>query len=479
MKSALAVLLASSLCACAALPTSRAMDPQAEARAFGARSLGDRRLARSEERFGLPAGANAAWTPDRITVAAWYFDPVLAQARATAARVQAEAAVAAQRANPTLRLGPEKVFSGLSGASPWTIGVALLLPLLHPGESAAHSEIAAADTQAARDRLAQAVWQSRANALAALRGVLLARHAQVLAEAAASADNALLAAAQQRVAAGEDDRGALLAAQLDTQRAASDLATRRAQRVAAEHALAAAMGVPIAALHDAKLEWPQLETPPAPTALPPAALAEDAARNRIDLAALLERYRAAEARLRLAAGSRYPATGIAPGYLYDQGQRKLTFGVDVELPLFHGADARIRAAAAARDEAAAAVRARQATILNQLDAARADYAQRYDAWQRMARAAQTAQSEAARMAASRKAGQIDRRAELIAQVASASAALAAQDALSAALNSLGRLEDALQRPLWPTSRLVAAAATDRQPAPTPNAISGGRDGHSF
>ncbi|MBU6199807.1 MAG: TolC family protein [Xanthomonadaceae bacterium] len=479
MKSALAGLLALSLGACAALPTSRAWDPQAEARAYAARRLDDHGLATSEARFGLPAGANAPWTPDRITVAAWYFDPALAQARATAERVQAEAAVAAQRANPTLRLGPEKVFSGLSAASPWTIGVALLLPMLHPGESAARGEIAAADTQAARDRLAQAVWQSRANAVAALRDVLLARHAQALAETAARADNALFAAVRQRVTAGEDDRGALLTAQLDMQRAAADLATRRARRIAAEHALAAAVGVPVAALNDAKLEWPQLETPPVPTALPPAALAEDAARNRIDLAALLERYRAAEARLRLVAGSRYPATSIAPGYLYDQGQRKLTFGADVELPLFHGADAQIRAAAAARDEAAAAARARQATILNQLDAARADYAQRYAAWQRMARAAQAARSQAARAAASRKAGQIDRRAELAARVASASAALAAQDALSAALNSLGRLEDVLQRPLWPASRLTAATAAGAQSASDHNAFSGGRDGHSF
>lgn len=459
MKSALVGLLALTLGACAAVPSMRALNPQAEAQAFVARRLDDAELAAAERRFGLPASANAPWTPDRITVAAWYFSPVLAQARATAAHTEAQAVLAEQRANPTLILSPEKVFNGLSGATPWTIGVALLLPLLHPGEAAARREIATADTQAARDEVAQAIWQSRSKAVSALREVLLTRRAQTLAKAVLRNEDAFVAAVRRRVAAGEDDRGVLLAAELDTQRAASDLAARRAQRIAAEHALAAAVGVPTQALSGADLEWPGIESPPAPTALPPAALVQDAAWNRVDLAALLARYRVAEAQLRLAAGTRFPTTSIAPGYLYDQGQRKFTFGIDVELPLFHGAGRRIRAAATARDEAAAAVRTKQAAILNQLDAARADYAERYAAWQRLAAAAAAAQQSAARAATLLKAGQIDRPTELTAQTAAASAALASQDALSAALAALGQLADALQRPLWPASVVPDPAVT--------------------
>lgn len=463
MKSVLAGLLGLLLVACATVPSPHALNPRAEAQAFEARRLNDAGLAAAETRFGLPANPEAPWTPDRITVAAWYFDPKLAQARAAAARAEAEATLGAERANPVLQLTPEKVFSGLNGASPWTVGVALLLPLLHPGEAAARREIAAADAQAARNEVAQAVWQSRSDAVAALREVLLARRAQTLAMAALRDIDTFAAAVQRRVAAGEDDRGALLAAELDAQRAASDLAARRAQRIAAEHALAAAVGVPTQALSGADLQWPNLESPPAPSALPPAVLAQDAAWNRVDLAALMAGYRSAEAHLRLAVGTRFPTTSIAPGYLYDQGQRKFTFGIDVELPLFHGAGARIRAAAAARDEAVGAVRAKQAVILNQIDAARSDYAERYDAWQRLAAAAATVQSSAVRANALRAAGQIDRPTDLGARVASATAALAAQDALFAALNALARLEDALQRPLWPASALPHSASTGTSP----------------
>lgn len=466
MKPALVCLLAILLGACASAPSPRALDARAEVRAFVARRLDDKGLVASEARLGLPTGIHAPWTPDRITVAAWYFDPVLAQARTGATRAEADAALAAQRVNPILQLSPEKVFSGLVGTSPWTVGIALLLPLLHPGEGAARRDVAAADTAAARDEAAQAVWQSRSKAIAALRSVLIARDAEALAQQVVEDQNAYLTAVGQRVAVGENDRGTLLAAQLDAQRAQADLDNRRAQRDAAEHVLAAAVGVPWSALNRVTLQWSDLDAPPAPATLPPSALAQDAAWNRLDLAALLAKYRAAEAQLRLAAGTRYPATRIAPGYLYDQGQRKFTFNLDVELPLFHGAGARVRAAAAARDEAAAIVRAKQAAILNDLDATRAGYAQRHAAWRRLALATATAKRQAARATALRADGQADRLAELAARAAASSAALAAEDALSAALIALGQLEDALQRPLWPPSTLSVPSASGVVDSPT-------------
>jgi hypothetical protein len=174
-RTALRALLALSLAGCAAVPTAPAPDLQRQARALDARRLDDPGLAAAEARLQLPSVADAAWTPDRITVAAWYFDPALTQARAGARRAEADAALAAQRSNPTLQLSPEKILSGGGVGSPWTIAAALLIPLLHPGESAARRDIAAADTEQARDQAALALWQSRTRALGALREVLLAR----------------------------------------------------------------------------------------------------------------------------------------------------------------------------------------------------------------------------------------------------------------------------------------------------------------
>lgn len=457
------------LSACAALPPARPLDLQANAQAFAARRLDDAGLSAAETRLGLSGKLAAPWTPDRITVAAWYFDPVLAHARATAARVEAAAVVTAQRPNPTLNLSSEKVFSGAAGVAPWTLGAAVLLPLLHPGEAAARRAVAAADTAAARDQAAQAIWQSRSRAIAALRDVVLDRRAQTWAHSGAQVDAAYLDAVRQRRHAGESDASAELVAELDVQRAQADLATRQAQVAAAEHALAAAIGVPHAALDGVALSWPGLDAPPAPSALPSAALAEDAAWNRLDLAVLLQRYRAAEAHMRAARGSRYPQLALAPGYLYDRGARKFTFGVEVELPLFHGAGARIRATAAARDEAAAAVHALQARIVNELDAARADYALRYVAWRHASAMATSAQDLARRAEQQRAAGQVDRLTELAASASVNAARLSAVDALSRAWTALGHLEDVLQRPLWPASQLPVSPgplAASRSFSPT-------------
>lgn len=460
----MAVLLSLALVGCAAVPARHTPDLRQQAQVLASRQLDDPGLADAEARMGLSAAPGAIWTPDRITVAAWYLDPALAAARATARRAAADATLADQRRNPTLQLSPEKVFSGVTTAAPWTVGVALLLPLLHPGEAAARREVASAATAAARDQLALAVWQSRARVLAALRGTLLARQAQALATAVVQDRRAYLQSVRQRVLAGADARDTELAAELELQRAEADRADRRAQRDAAEQSLAAVLGLPWSALADARLGWPNLDTPPAPAALPASALAEDAAWNRLDLAMLLQRYRVSEAQLRLAAGTRYPAVSVAPGYKYDRGDRLFTFGLDVELPLFHGAGARIKAAVAARDEAAANVRARQLRILNALDAARADYAGRYAAWQQMQAAARMARLTAARAQAQRLSGQIGRGAELSARVAASAAALAANDALSRALDSLGHLEDVLQHPIWPASRLTHLP-TSASPSP--------------
>jgi len=469
--SVLSVALAVVLAGCASVPPPRPLDARASAQALSARRLDDPGLAAAFGRLGLATDPAAPWTPDRVTVAALYFNPQLAQARATAAHAAAAATLAAQRTNPTLQLSPEKVFSGGLGRAPWTVGLALLVPLLHPGEAAARREMRQAETLAAQDQYAEAVWQTRSHALAALRGLLLARRSVRLAQAVARAERDFVAVAQQRLRLGEGDRGQLLAAELAAARAESTLATRQADRVAARQALAAAIGVPAAALAGIALGWPGLDAPPAPAALPPAALADDAAWNRLDLRALLQRYRVAEAGLREAAGTRYPALAVAPGTIYDRGAHKWSLGIDAQLPLFHGAGARIRAAATARDEAAAAVLARQSQILHQLDGARAEYAQRYAAWRQLAVAAQAARQRAAQAEAQRAAGRIDRPGALAARAAADQAALAAADAEGAALASLAQLEDAVQRPLWPASHLPDAAAlatsiTTAVPAPT-------------
>jgi len=441
------------LAACASAPPAAPLDVSASAQAFAARDLRDPALAAYMAAVEPAAATGEAWTPDRVALAAIWFDPALASARASAARSAADARLANERANPVFTLTPEKVYHAATAeVSPWTLTASLALQLLHPGERAAKRGIVDAEARAADWDVADAVWKTRSRALAALRTSLLAERALAFAQTADTADAAWLASAQRRLAAGEGDRAELYLAQDASTRATATVQARNAAAIDAQHALAAAIGVPSAALRDARLAWPDLDAPPQPSALDAAALDADATFNRVDLRALLARYDVAEAQVRDAAGARYPQLGVAPGYIYDRGDRKFSFGVDVEVPLFHGADARIAAALAARDEAAAKVRERQAGIVNELDRARAAYAARHAAWRALL-AARDAAADAQRQADDAlRIGSGDRPALLQAQARRAEADLAALDALGNALDGLAAIEDAMQRPLFPLSR---------------------------
>jgi len=450
----LALASAALVAACASVPPAAPLDASASAQAFAARDLHDAALGEYIASVEPSLATSEAWTPDRIALAAIWFDPVLASARASATRNAADAQLASERANPVLTLTPEKIYRAATAGevSPWTITASLALQLLHPGERAAKRGVADAEMRAAEWDIADAVWKTRSRALAALRTNLLAERALAFAQASADADAAWLASAQRRLAAGEGDRAEWYLAQDASTRAAAALQARRVSAIDAQHGLAAAIGVPLATLRDVRLAWPDLDVPPEPAALDAATLDEDAALNRVDLRALLARYDVAQAQVREAAGTRYPQLGVAPGYIYDRGDRKFSFGVDAEIPLFHGADARIQAALAARDEAAAKVRERQAGIVNALDRARAAYAARHAAWRALL-ATRDAAADAQRQAdVALRIGSGDRPALLQAQARHAEADLAALDALGNVLDGIAAIEDAMQRPLFPSSR---------------------------
>ena len=76
--------------------------------------------------------------------------------------------------------------------------------------------------------------------------------------------------------------------------------------------MAAALGVPHAALKGKSFAWPELETPPALPALSLETAQTAGLLNRIDLRGLLAEYAAAEASLKREVASRYPDVTLGP-----------------------------------------------------------------------------------------------------------------------------------------------------------------------
>lgn len=380
------------------------------------------------------------WDCERLCTAALKLHPDLEIARAKLATAQAAVLTAGARPNPTVGFSATNISRLLGGASPWTNGFTLDVPIETAGKRG--------------QRIAQALALRNAAALnvSTVEGNVASRvRRSVYALAAAQQREELLGRQQTdqedalklfdaRIAAGEASRVESLQARLQFNQ--SRLLTRDAQKQRAEAraTLAAALGVSVHALDKVQLSFAGLDTlspPPSERTLRRAALIE-----RSDVLSVLAEYAAADAALRLEIAKQWPDLHLGPGYAYDQGQNKWTIGFTLAIPLLDQNRGPIAEALARRREAAANFNAQQARALGELELALASY-----------RGALTKLDTANQLLASQerqlrsvealfKAGENDRLTLVSAQVELQAARLSRLDAVTGAQQALSALEDA-------------------------------------
>src|SRR5260370_40218738 len=98
-------------------------------------------------------------------------------------------------------------------------------------------------------------------------------------------------------------------------------------------ALAAAAGLPVAALHAVDFSWSNIDTPPSAEFLSPGEIQRGAVLNRLDLRPSLGQYAAAEAALQLEIAKQYPDMNIGPGYTYEEKHSFFTVVSSPTVPL--------------------------------------------------------------------------------------------------------------------------------------------------
>lgn len=275
----------------------------ASAQALTARSLQDESLRRflADNAVPVPAGP---WNLKALSWVAFYYHPSLALARAQWATAQAARRTAAQRPNPTLSLTPGYNTTRAPGLSPWFPSVNLDFLLPTNGKRARQQDLARADAEAARLAVVTAVWSVRGELRRALLDATLAERRAAQAEAQAGAQKQLLDLLDARVAAGgmaavevAPTRGAWL-------RAEAAAAEAQAVAVGSRARVAAALGIPAAALEGVALALP----PAGPILAAPAlaAATREALQSRADVLAGLARYESAQAALDLDWRNRCP-----------------------------------------------------------------------------------------------------------------------------------------------------------------------------
>jgi outer membrane protein TolC len=367
-KPLLVALLAVSLVSCASVPPPKpGVAPQASAQALEQRSLRDPGLQRFIAlQTGAPQPADQPWTLQRLSLAALYFHPALRVDRAGVQLAEADLQIARQYPNPSLNLGLKYgSAAALAAPSPWTVGAAIGLLLVSHAQRQAQAAQAEAGVRAARLLLHGAIWQARARVQRAYVALWAAQQQARLQQQVLDTDLDLQGRTATRARAGLDSPLAAALAQQAAQTAALQGSHDQGKERAAHAALAAAIGVPDAALRAIRIDFSALDaTPPQPAAAQLAQLRSEALAQRDDVRAAWQQEQAAQAALRLAQAQRDGGPpSIAPGAERDQGVNRLMFNARVPLPLFNQHQGQIAAAHARLARAHAVLQQVQAQVL--------------------------------------------------------------------------------------------------------------------
>lgn len=426
-------------------------------KAFEAKSLTDpalRQFIETNERKPLPHWPLSDWDLETLTLASYYYSPELDEARAQAATAQAAVITAGARPNPTIGIGGG---SSSSPESPYLWSVDLSIPFETAGKRGYRVMQTKDLAEASRFALGESAWKVRAKVRAALLDYLTARMQLAAAESEEQTRARYVGLLQRRVQAGEIARPDVNAALLDLTQTRISVRALEGTLQANLVTLAAAIGVPASELQAQHFVWKDMEHLPE---IPVSQLRHEAALNRLDLQQALSEYKAEDANLRLQIAKQYPDVQVGPQADHQEGFNNYSLGISVELPLLNHNEGPIAEAEAARNKAAAHLRALQANAIAEVNAADASYRAAIDQLAHTDSELETVQHQAlrrAQLAVLR--GEEDRTFAAAAAIQTAVISRARVDALHNAQVALGSLEEAVEKPL-------TAAADAPSPVPT-------------
>jgi cobalt-zinc-cadmium efflux system outer membrane protein len=416
-----------------------------------------------------------SWDLTALTLAAVYYHPDLDVARARLALSRAAVLTAGQRPNPILNFAA--VFNSAAvagaiapGAIPLTIGPVINLIVETFDKREYRIGQANEITKAASWDLATAGWRVRAGVRTALLNLWAARQRIALTRQRRDLQEELVRLLEKRLEVGEASALDVARERITRGQIAVDL--RGFERAAdkAEAQVASSVGVPLRALSGVTLAFDAFaHALEVPQGIADGELRRRALIGTTGLQAALAEYEAAQSALQLAVANQYPNLTLGPGYNYDSGINKFSLSPALELPVFNQNQGQIAEAIARRQQAAANFTALQARIIGAIDTALATYR----ASQRELATADALVAGARRregqVAASFRAGQVDRPTLVSAELETAATRLSRFDATVAQLEAIGALEDALQHPLYePTALFSVLESSPRLPSEPPS-----------
>src|SRR5579863_296513 len=417
--------------------------PSTTAAQFESRSLADPGLRSFEERnlgHSVSPWPPQKWDLQMLSFAGLYFNPTLNVARARLATAEGAVVTAGARPNPTFDLVP-----GIP--APYLLTQDILFLIETAGKPRLRVEAAKNLDQAAQLDLADSAWTVAMGVRVSLLNYLVASRNLELLQPQEEARTDQVAILQQISSAGEITSFDVNLSQIDLSKTTVAIRIAETQVADAKAALAAAVGIPIAALNGIAFSWPALDTPPAPESIPVDQVRREAVLNRLDIRRALAEYEAAEADLRSEIAKQYPNFNIGPGYTYEERNSFFTVGFSTTPPIFNRNRGPIAEADGRREQAAAAFLQTQAQAIEKSERALAVYTAALQEVSEARSLYRLQETQLQTIQQSIAAGADYRLSLDAAQIQVSLLAQAQLDALVRAQQAFGNLEDSLQRPL--------------------------------
>jgi outer membrane protein TolC len=407
-----------------------------------------------------------AWDIDRLTLAAIYYHPDLALARAQAETIAAATTTAAQRPNPSVNISPTWISNLVTTVAPWIIASYVSIPIETAGKRDFRIAKAEHLTDAARLRMVDTAWLVRGRLRLAMLEVYAAEEAERLLQQQLTVQQTMTERLEQQLAIGEISRPEVIRSYLALNQLKLNASAAQKRSTESRVLLATAIGLPVDALTGIELDFSNLAQPPALNRIPVQNLKNIALQKRPDVLAALADYEAAQSALQLEIANQYPNIQVNPGYTWEVGEHRWLLGVTaLQLPILNQNQGPIAEAEAKRRELAARFEALQMRILGDINRAHASLAAVCAKWTAAEQQLRIQQDNLHSAEAQFQAGETDHIVLLGAELENAVAERARLDVLVESQQALNSLEDTLRYPIASvlTATLISDSATRKTP----------------
>lgn len=259
------------------------------------------------------------WNADELVHCALFFNPNLDVARAQWRSAEAARMTAALRPLPNLKGNYGDSNNANNEISPYTYTLSIDLPIETANKRNIRIESATHLSEAAKLRIAQSAWLLRTEVIKTLFEYQYNQQLLELLSQEQSYRQQIVAMFQKRISVGESASTELSRANLLLQEVTTQLNEKQRYQLVLQSRLASSLGMPLNQIAGMQLA----EAADASTLLLnlEADLQSQALLNRLDIRIALERYAAAEAKVKMEIAKQYPDVVFSPNHTYEFGNK--------------------------------------------------------------------------------------------------------------------------------------------------------------